>query len=77
MKEDSLKRNSPPKFDLKTTVADMLRFYTDQVRSSYEEEDDEDLLEENYSNQEDIFKEPKGGKPKIVVKSMKSAPKKG
>ena len=42
-----------------------------------EVEDGSDDLKEDDMEDDDIFKEPKGGKPKIVVKSIKPAPKKG
>lgn len=43
-----------------------------------EVENGSDDLKEDEGDDDDIFKEPKNsGKPKIVVKSMKSAPKKG
>jgi len=59
------------KTSAKCTLADMILAYIGEV------ENGSDDLKEDESD-DDIFKEPKSsGKPKIVVKSMKSAPKKG
>jgi hypothetical protein len=58
------------KTSAKCTLADMILAYIGEV------EDGKDDLKEDDDDEEDIFKEPMG-KPKIVVKSAKAAPKKG
>jgi hypothetical protein len=57
------------KTSAKCTLADMILAYIGEVENGKD-----DLKEED--DEEDIFKEPMG-KPKIVVKSAKAAPKKG
>ena len=60
------------KTSAKCTLADMILAYIGEV------ENGSDDLKEDDMEDDDIFKEPKSsGKPKIVVKSMRAAPKKG
>lgn len=56
------------KTSAKCTLADMILSYIGEVEGGKD-----DLKEDD---EEDIFKEP-SGKPKIVVKAVKAAPKKG
>jgi hypothetical protein len=60
------------KTSAKCTLADMILAYIGEVENG-----SDDLKENDMEEDDDIFKEPKGGKPKIVVKSTKAAPKKG